>query len=219
MAALFLAALLGYAWMGEGGAAAFALAGLWGNYGAARPWSMGRGYFSVLVVAATLSPALLWLLALLRPGLAETLFISLEPWTERVLSYTLADGRGYYVLADHGRLSQLPALRLGIAACWLCALPAAAAIVLWYGDKPVEKRWDRDGERSDPMVLLFSGLGLFVLSTALLMGGAGFGPGRGSLALGFGVVMYPMMFCVWLASIAAVRAWANWWFSPGRVKP
>ncbi|MGE5515014.1 MAG: hypothetical protein ACM31D_04250 [Bacteroidota bacterium] len=222
MAALVLAALLGYAWMGEGGAAAFALAGLWGSYGAARKWTMGRGMLVVVAALATLVPALLWGAALLRPELADTLCAALEPSIERMLAYTLADGRAYYVLLEQGRLSQFPALRLGIAACWLCALPAAAAIVLWYGEVAVEKHWYRDRERSDPMVLLFGGLGTGTLSTVLLMGGVGFGPGTSSLALGLGALMYPLVFLVWLCSIAALRAWANWWFvahAPGKAPP
>lgn len=214
MAALALAALLGYAWMGEGGAAAFVLAGLWGNYGSARPWAMGRGHVGALIAAVTLAPAALWALVLLRPVLAIELDGALAGTVERMLDYTMADGRAYHVLAEHGRMDQFAALRLGVAACWLSALPAAAAIVLWYGVKPVEKWWHRDGERFDPMTLLFGGMAMLVLSTALLMSGFGFGPGRGSFALGPGMLFYPGLFAVWLGSIAGLRSWANWWFAP-----
>lgn len=212
MAAIVLAAVIGYVWMSEGGAAAFALAGLWGSYGAARPWSMGRPALAVLLLAATLPPGLLWLAGALRPDFAAAVYNPLAPCLDRVLGFTMADGRAYAVLAAHERLEQWPAIRLGVGSCWMCALPAGGAILLWFRDQSTESNWEREGVTADPMVTLLVGLGLFTLSSMLLMVGAGFGPGGRSLSYGFGALMYPLIFLVWLGSLAALRLWANWWF-------
>ena len=71
LVALVVAAMLGFAWMGEGGAVVFALLGLWGCHGAARPWRLGRHGIGLLTVLATLFPAALWLIGALRPDFAQ----------------------------------------------------------------------------------------------------------------------------------------------------
>lgn len=212
MAAILLAAVIGYVWMGEGGAATFALAGLWGSFGAARPWTIGRAALAVLLAAATLPPALLWLAGTLRPDFAAAVYAPLAPWLDRILGFTMADGRAYAVLASHDRLEQWPAIRLGVGCCWMCALPVGGAILLWFRDDSTASIWERGGVPADPLVTLLVGLGLFTLSSTLLMVGAGFGPGGRSLSFGFGALMYPLIFLVWLGSLAALRLWANWWF-------
>ena len=218
LVAIFLSAILGYVWMGEGGAIAFALGGLWGTYGAARPWRMGRSGAGLVMAWATLTPTLLWTVGTLRPDFSAHLLLFLGPVLDRVLDFTLADNRAYGVLSSHGLLNRMPTIRVGVGVSWLCALPAAAAIALWYDGRPAI-RWRGGGRHGDPMAVLFVGLTLLAVSATLLVGGFGFGDGRRSLSFGFGMVLYPLLVLVWLCGVVSVRAWANWWFAthqPGR---
>lgn len=219
MVAIAVAAVLGFAWMGEGGAVIFALFGLWGNFGAARPWRLGRPAVGLLTVTATTFPAVLWLIGDLRPDFAQAVLDAFPHAFERVLGLTMADSRAQRALAQVGRLDQMAVIRLGVGVCWLCALPAAAAIVLWSDMRPKEQQWARDGAYFDPMVLLFAGFGGLVAMSLIVLSGFGFGPGRRSLVFGLGTLFYPAAFWVWLVAIAALRAWANWWFRPAAAPP
>jgi hypothetical protein len=209
-----VAAVLGFAWMGEGGAVVFALVGLWGSQGVARPWRLGRHAVGLLTVAATLFPCILWLIGAVRPDFAQAVLDVFPHAFERVLGLTMADGRAQLALAQAGRLDHMAVIRLGVGACWLCTLPAAAAIVLWSDVRPSARRWARDGACFDPMVLLFGGVCGLVAMSLIVLSGFGFGPGRRSLAFGLGALLYPAAFWVWLVAIATLRAWVNWWFRP-----
>ena len=219
LVAVMIAAVLGFAWMGEGGAVVFALIGLWGSHGVARPWRLGRHAVGLLIVAATLFPCILWLIGAVRPDFAQAVLDAFPHAFERVLGLTLADGRAQLALAQAGRLDHMAVIRLGIGLCWLCALPAAAAIVLWSDMRPSARQWAGDGAYFDPMVLLFTGFGGLVAMSVVVLSGFGFGPGRHSLAFGLGALFYPGAFLMWLTAIAMLRAWANWWFRPTAEPP
>lgn len=208
LVALVVAAMLGFAWMGEGGAVVFALLGLWGCHGAARPWRLGRHGIGLLTVLATLFPAALWLIGALRPDFAQAVLDAFPQMFERALGLTMADGRAAQTLARAGHPEGLAAIRLGVGACWLCALPTAAAIVLWSDVRPSARRWARDGV-----------VAVLLLVSALLTSGIGFGPGGGSLALGGGILLYPALFGVWLCALAILRAWAGRWLRPVAAPP
>jgi len=195
--------------MGEGGAIAFAFGGLWGTYGAARPWRMGRNAAGLVMAWATLTPALLWALGTLRPDFSDHLVVALGPVLDRMLDFTLADNRAYEALAGHGLVDRMQTIRMGLGLSWLCALPATAAITLWYGERPMI-RWPGSGQ-GDPWMALAVGLVLLAASGTLLVGGFGFGAGPRSLSFGFGVFMYPLFVLIWLTGIASVRASANCW--------
>src|SRR5512145_1019542 len=111
--ALLAAVLLGFCWMGEGGAVALALIGLWGSYGAARPWRMSWLGLVLVLAATTVPPALLWKIGTLRPEVAEALYLPLAPWIDRLLEFTRADEAAYEYVAARDRLSEMTGIRLG----------------------------------------------------------------------------------------------------------
>lgn len=213
MIALVVAAVLGFAWMGEGGAVVFALLGLWGSQGAARPWRLGGHSVVLLTAVATLFPVMLWLIGSMRPDFAQAVLDAFPQAFERALGLTMADGRADATLAQAGQGDRLAPIRLGVGACWLCALPTAAAIVLWADMRPPQRFL---GDCSDPRRLLFSGAFVLIALSVFLFAGFGFGPGRHSLAFGLGVLLYPGALWLWLASVAVLRACSNWWFAPSR---
>ncbi|MCR6631216.1 MAG: hypothetical protein NVV74_14860 [Magnetospirillum sp.] len=212
MVAIAIAAFLGYVWLGMAGAGLFAALGLWSHW---RRWrGLDRRALAAILAAACLLPSVLWVIGYLRPGFAVAAFDAVAPAARRVLSLTAADGKALARLTQQGLAHRFPAVRLGIAAAWLCALPTAAAIVLWWRQVPEEKRWGRDGRYFDPMVLLFLGAAIFALSTVILVSGFGFGASTRNLSDGGGVIYQPIFFAWWLMGVGVLRSWANWWFAP-----
>lgn len=205
--AIFIAALTGYVWMGEGGAAAFALAGLWGCYAAPRPWDMGRAGLLLLLAGTMVLPGTLWSAGMYRPDFAEAIYGVLEPSLARLLDLTLADEVAHGLLVAKADLHCWPAIRLGVAMSWLCALPAAAAIVLWFNDIP--SNWPSPALRAARLRVLLTMGGIFALASVLLVL-----PVRGGMTPVFGAVAYPALSCLWLLSIAGLRAWVRWAGAP-----
>ena len=217
LVAVVIAAVLGFAWMGEGGAVVFALVGLWGSLGVARPWRLGRHAVGLLIAAATLFPGILWLIGAVRPDFAQAVLDTFPNAFERVLGLTMAEDRAQLALAQAGRLDQAAVIRLGVGACWLCALPAAAAIVLWSDMRLSERLL---GGR-DPTGVLVSGIVLLTVLSVFLTAGFGFGAGRRSLTFGTGALLYPGAFWLWLYTVAGLRDWVSWRFpgnAPGASK-
>lgn len=201
--AVFIAALTGYAWMGEGGATAFALAGLWGCYASPRPWGIGRAGLLLLLAGMMVVPGSLWAAGLYRPDFADAIYGALEPCLARLLEFTLADELAHAALAATGDMHFWPAMRLGVAMCWLCALPMAAALVLWFNDAP--SRGSSPSCRAEHVKMLLMTGGTLLLTSALVTF-----PTRRGMTPVFGAVAYPGLFCLWLLSIAGLRTWVRW---------
>lgn len=190
--------------MGEGGAAAFALAGLWGSHAAPRQWRLGRASLLLMMAAMMVAPGTLWAAGLYRPDFADALYGGLQPIFDHLLDFTRADEVARDVLAEDGDLHCWPAMRLGVAMCWLCALPSAAAVLLWFDDIP--SHWTPRPERMERLKVLALMSGLLAATTTLVTAS----PGRHLLTPVFGAVAYPGLFCLWLLAIAGLRAWMHW---------
>ncbi|MGE5515013.1 MAG: hypothetical protein ACM31D_04245 [Bacteroidota bacterium] len=209
---IILATGLGYLWLGAPGALIVCGVGLWGRYGAASPWSFGGTVANCVVVFGTpLLVALLWTVASFRPDFAETLFSAMQPWTGRALDFTHGDEDAYQHLAARGRLAELPVIRMGIALCWLTAMPVAAAAMLWHRDLPTSELRKRSFAEEKAAGGLFI-LALFV-ANVWVYGNEHY---YKSLMV-FGWFGYPVVCMLWIVFIIGVRRWMNWLFPSCRL--
>lgn len=211
MVPIILAAGLGYLWLGNPGALIVCCVGLWGRYGPASPWSFGGTAWTCVVVFGTpLFVVLLWTVASFLPDFAETLFSAMQPWAGRALDFTHGDEDAYRHFAARGRLAELPVIRMGIALCWLTAMPVAAAIMLWHRDLPEEELRKRSfaEEKSGVAILIWA----FFVVHVWVYGSEHY---YKSL-INFGPFGYPVVSMLWIVCVAGLRRWMNWLFPSWR---